>query len=99
MLLLFVTACTPGDVAYCENKGLRPQTEQWADCFAYYHRNKEAFQFDRAECTARAREVYPYSLYDRGRARSYVVPDRFGTAHIAVSTTNRIITRTRNWTS
>lgn len=81
-LLLLVAACTPGDVQYCQNKGLTPQTAQWADCFSYYHRNKEAFEIDRGMCMREARQVYPSSLYDRGYPRTYIVPDRYGRGHI-----------------
>ena len=78
LMILALAACTPGDVSYCENKGLRPQTPEWAQCLNYYHRNKDVFTADRAHCLAESKLTYPDSLYDRGRIVRRPVFDRFG---------------------
>lgn len=74
--LILLTACTPGDVVYCENQGLRPQTPEWAKCFSYYHRNKQVFEADRTQCMDQARDVYPDSLYADRLVRRPVFDNR-----------------------
>ena len=65
-IMTLLTACTPGDVSYCEGMGIAQGNPEYSSCIQYYRQQSALFGGDYSRCSTQADMSYPSSLYDQG---------------------------------